>query len=76
MQKNLNGDFLQGVSLVDPATGAGRPYPSHAAQWRIYHGQTAWLFIPWSGDRRDARDVGSDCFGYAIAPTDGPLKAA
>ena len=54
----------------DPATGAERPYPSHAQQWRDYHGSlTAWLFNPWSGLRRDARDVGSDTFGFAFDDT-------
>ncbi len=49
-----------------PATGGMKPYPSHAAQWRRYHGTVAWLFNPWSGTRRDARDVGSDPFGAGI----------
>ena len=53
----------------DPATGDRRPYPSHAEQWRLYHGQsTAWLFNPWTGQRRDARDVGSDVHGLLICP--------
>ena len=53
----------------DPATGEPRPYPSHAEQWRRWHGHgCAWLFNPWSGERRDARDVGSDINGRLIAP--------
>lgn len=52
----------------DPATGTQNPYPSHAEQYRIYHGSVAWLFNPFTGKRRDARDVGSDCYGYAIEP--------
>ena len=60
------------LMLIDPATGAEKPYPSHAEQWRCYHGSAAWLFNPWSGGRRDARDVGSDCFGYAIVPNEQP----
>lgn len=53
----------------DPATGESRPHPSHAAQWRRYHGlQCAWLFNPWTGGRRDARDVGSDVTGLLIMP--------
>lgn len=54
--------------IYDPATGRQSPYPSHAAQWRERHGETAWLFNPWSGSRRDARDVGSDIFGHLIIP--------
>ena len=53
----------------DPATGEQRPYPSHADQWRKwYGGGTAWLFNPWTGQRRNARDVGSDVQGLLIAP--------
>lgn len=52
----------------DPATGEERPYPSHANQWRNWHGTTAWLFDPWTGKRRNAYDVGSDVHGLLIAP--------
>jgi len=58
------------LMIYDPATGAEKPYPSHADQYRIYHGSVAWLFNPWTGLRRDARDVGTDCFGYAIVAYD------
>ena len=53
----------------DPATGEERPYPSHAAQWRNWHGIAAGLFDPWTGKRRNAYDVGSDVHGLLIAPT-------
>ena len=53
---------------LDPATGWSKPYPSHAAQWREHHGKTAWLFNPWTGERRTAQDVGSDPFGHLIHP--------
>ena len=53
----------------DPATGEQRPYPSHAAQWRRWHGlDCAWLFDPWTGRRRNALDVGSDINGRLIVP--------
>ena len=52
----------------DPATGEERPYPSHATQWRNWHGIAAWLFDPWTGKRRNAYDVGSDVCGLLIAP--------
>ena len=55
----------------DPATGDKFPYPSHAAQWRKHHGATAWLINPWTGHRRDARDVGSDPFGLLTTPPQG-----
>lgn len=61
----------------DPATGEPKPYPSHADQWREWHGKaTAWLFNPWTGTRRDAGDVGSDTFGQLILPPGEPLYAA
>lgn len=61
----------------DPATGEPKPYPSHADQWRDWHGKaTAWLFNPWTGTRRDAGDVGSDTFGQLIQPPGEPLYAA
>ena len=56
----------------DPATGEERPYPSHAAQCREWHGGTAWLFDPWTGRRRDARDVGGDVHGLLIVPAGSP----
>jgi hypothetical protein len=53
----------------DPATGEQRPYPSHAEQWRRWHGlECAWLFDPWTGRRRNALDVGSDINGRLIVP--------
>ena len=65
------------IMKFDPATGGEKPYPSHAEQWRIYHGMTAWLFNPWFGNRRKAEDVGSDCYGYAIiAEPEKALMAA
>ncbi len=61
----------------DPATGEPKPYPSHADQWRDWHGKaTAWLFNPWTGTRRDAGDVGSDTLGHMIQPPSEPLYAA
>ena len=56
----------------DPATGTPHPYPSNAKQWRDYHGRVAWLFCPWSGESRDARDVGSDVFGLLIHSGEHP----
>ena len=82
MQKSSR--TLKGVNMqnelmkFDPVTGEEKPYPSHADQYRIYHGMVAFLFNPWFGGRRHACDVGSDCYGYAILSTDQekPLKAA
>lgn len=60
----------------DPATGAEKPYPSHADQWRKYNGAEAWLFNPWTGTRRLASDVGMDVFGMLILPPGESLHAA
>lgn len=65
----------QQLMRFDPATGAYDPYPSHATQWRHWHGETAWLYNPWTGEQRDARDVGSDVFGQLIIPPDEPVCA-
>lgn len=59
-----------------PATGNEKPYPSHANQWRKFHGATAWLFNPWCGNRRSALDVGSDPFGMGIRVAGEPIYAA
>jgi hypothetical protein len=65
----------QALMRFDPATGDASPYPSHAQQWREFHGDYAWLFNPWTGDRRHAGDVGSDPFGQLIVPNgDEPPK--
>ena len=61
----------------DPATGEDKPYPSHSDQWRDWHGRTtAWLFNPWTGERRDARNVGSDVVGHLITPPGEPIRLA
>lgn len=76
----LRGDDMskqqQSLMKFDPATGEERPYPSHAEQWRDWHGHgTAWLFNPWTGQRRDARLVGTDTTGHLIIPPDEPIYA-
>ena len=57
---------MDNLMKFDPATGKEKPYPSHAQQWRDYHGKTAFLYNPFVGTLRDARDVGTDPFGYAV----------
>lgn len=59
---------VSALMLFDPATGDQKPYPSHPEQWRDYNGKTAWLYNPWTGKLRDARDVGTDTFGYLVYP--------
>lgn len=60
----------------DPATNEPKPYPSHAAQYREWHGQVAWLYNPWTGSMRDPRDIGSDVFGLLIRVDGESLTAA
>ena len=64
----------QSLMKFDPATGEENPYPSHAEQWRDYHGKAAWLFNPWTGQRRSALDVGSDAFGVLIGSPALPIR--
>lgn len=64
----MSENSQQSLMLFAPDTGEPRPYPSQANQWRIYHGNTAWLWNPWTGALRNAKDVGTDCFGYAVVP--------
>lgn len=54
----------------DPGTGAPNPYPSHAGQYRKYHGSKAWLFNPWTGAARDPVEVGNDVFGMNLVGCD------
>jgi len=53
-----------------PIDGLPKPYPSHAEQWRRFHGDVAWLVNPWTGEIRNASDVGSDVFGKLISEKD------
>lgn len=62
----VEGSIQESLMLFDPATRAEKPYPSSAVQWRNYHGTAAWLYNPWTGKLRDARDIGSDVFGFLI----------
>ena len=50
----------------DPQDGTITPYPSHAGQYREWHGQAAWLYDPWSGNKRSPMDIGTDTLGRAI----------
>ena len=61
MHQNQRMDF-------DPACGTPKPYPSHAEQYRKYHGGVAWIYNPWTGAQRDPRDIGSDVHGLLVLP--------
>ena len=69
--EEINMKHQDELMKFDPANGSEKPYPSCAKQWRKWHGEsTAWLFNPWSGERRSAGDVGSDVVGLLIVPID------
>lgn len=63
--------FIKGANChelmrFDPASGLPNPYPSEVNQYRKYHGNVAWLFNPYTGNKRSALDIGSDTFGCLI----------
>ena len=60
----------------DPRNAAPNPYPSHAGQFREYHGLDAWLYNPWTGIRRDSRDIASDVLGNGILVESEPALTA
>jgi hypothetical protein len=62
----LEIEMQNNLMKFDPATRDAKPYPSHANQYRAYHGKVAWLYNPWTGSQRDARDIGSDITGLLI----------
>lgn len=57
-----------GFSLMkfDPATGEKDPIPNEAKHYRNFHGDVAWIYNPYSGEKRDPRDIGSDVLGFGI----------
>jgi len=50
----------------DPQDSEAMPYPSHAQQYREYHGRAAWLYNPWTGSKRLPSDIGTDVLGHLI----------
>lgn len=65
----------ESLMKFDPAFGTDRPYPSHADQYRKWHGRVAWLFNPWTGVKRHPLDIGSDVTGLLILPPREPICA-
>lgn len=61
------------LMFFDPTTGDKTPYPSHAQQYREWHGPLAWLYCPWTGLKRDPLEIGMDVFGHLILPKGEPL---
>lgn len=68
VRKAYNMKQQETLMKFDPETGDTRPYPSRADDWRKYHGPVAWLYNPWHGEKRDARDIGTDVHGLLILP--------
>lgn len=59
----------QSALLFDPATGKRMTAPVSANEYRRMEGEVAWLYNPWTGDKRDPRDVGTDVLGLLIVQT-------
>lgn len=59
----------------DPATGDEFLWPCSVETYREKNPTFAWLFNPYTGLLRNAQDVASDVFGFALVG-DGPLVAA
>jgi hypothetical protein len=67
LQKPVSDDQLQPhLMKFDPAYGTPNPYPSNAGQYRKWHGKVAWIYNPWSGEKRHPLDIGSDVTGLLI----------
>jgi len=54
------------LMIYDPAYRTPKPYPSHAAQYREWHGKIAWIYNPWTREMRNPLDIGSDVTGLLI----------
>lgn len=58
----------------DPVTGKEHVFPANAQHYRMYNTVGAvWMFNPWTGTKRDPRDVDTDKYGVLIVPTGEPL---
>lgn len=64
------------LMTFDPMDGMREVYPSEAKQYRKWHGPVAWLFNPYTGEKRNAHDVGSDPTGFLILAPGQVLKSA
>lgn len=51
----------------NPINGTEELSHTDALEFRKYHGRIAWLFNPWTGVKRDPRDIGTDVLGYLIS---------
>ncbi|WP_255032313.1 DUF3310 domain-containing protein [Bordetella genomosp. 1] len=63
--------------LCNPADGSPcRPCsPFTAGEYRAAHPHALWQFNPWTGERRDSRDIDTDPQGRAIVPL-GEIRRA
>lgn len=60
----------------DPVTGQSFSNPVDVNDYRIAYGKLAWLFNPWTGTKRDARDIGDDVLGLAIRIPNKKLQSS
>ncbi len=54
---------IPAIMLFDPCSGEPKPYPSETTQYRSVNPTKAWLFNPYTGNRRTPDQVGVDVFG-------------
>lgn len=52
-----------------PLHGTPGPTFTEAHRYRQALSTVAWSFNPWTGERRDGRDMRRDPLGYLIEPT-------
>jgi hypothetical protein len=65
--KESNPCSQEQLMKYDPTNGQEKPYPSHAKQYREWHGLVAWIYNPWTGKQRLPGDIGTDVQGFLIA---------
>ena len=54
------------IMKYDPRDGNAQPYPSQVDQFREWHGVDAWLFNPFTREKRATLDIGSDPTGLLL----------
>ena len=54
------------IMQFDPVTREEKPFPSHAMQYRQYHGNFTWNYNPWTGSLRFQTDIVNDPCGLNI----------
>lgn len=64
---------IRSLMLFCPITGEKYPYPSTPEQFRMVYSGRVWYYNPYSGTKRDSRDIESDPCGFGIVQDGLPL---